>query len=140
MSSYEVKEDALYYKSMRLKSAQLVVEVKEAADYSYTDNKTGERKDNFEPAIVNIFHSPAKFPLQDKFKVCLKNRGELKEYIAMLVDFEQRFGDFLDQVQKPERKIEESMIYSSGDIEMRVIEHLLNRSVAECALIRKAVI
>jgi len=105
MANHEVREDVLYYKSMRLKSAQLVVEVKEAADYSYVDD-AGERVEQLEPARVSIFHSPAKWD-QDKFNVRLKNRAELKEYIAMLEDFEQKFGDLLDQVQTPERAKDE---------------------------------
>jgi len=88
MTKHETKEDVLYYKSMRMTSAQLVVEVRE--------------KTSYDPALVKIFHSPSKWE-QDKFHVQLKNRGELKDYIAMLIDFEQRFGDLLDQTQAPEK-------------------------------------
>lgn len=88
MSKHTTKEDTLYYKSMRLTNAQLVVEVKE--------------KTEFDPADVSIFHSPSKY--ENKFRIQLKNRQELREYIAMLQDFDYRFGNLLDEMQTPEKE------------------------------------
>jgi len=96
---HQTIENTLYSKRMFLKSSGLTVEVKEKADYSFT-NTDEERVENIKPAEVLIYHSPGKFN-QDRFSIRLKDRKALKEYIAMLVDFEKRFGDLLDKVQKP---------------------------------------
>jgi uncharacterized protein YajQ (UPF0234 family) len=106
MATYEVKEDTLYYKSMRLKSAQLVVEVREAADYSYTDSN-GKRIGQAEDAKVTIFHSAAKWD-QDKFHIQLKNRTELQEYISMLQEFDKKYGHLLDLVQNDSKAMAKS--------------------------------
>lgn len=90
MGKYQVKEDNRYYKSMRMESNALVVEVKEAHRHS---------ADTFDPACIRIFHSPSKW-VGDRFSVTLKNREELKEYITMLQDFDAKFGHLLDLVQE----------------------------------------
>lgn len=84
----EVKDDVMYYKSMRLKSNNLVITVKEKSEIA---RETGR---------IEIYHSPAKWE-GDRFMVILKNRAELKDYIAMLQDFDERFGDALDLIQAP---------------------------------------
>lgn len=86
---HTTKEDVKYYKSMTLTSNNLVISVKES---------TVE-----EPASISIFHSPSRFE-QDKFRIRLKDRKELQDYIDMLVDFSERFGELLDNVQKKEVK------------------------------------
>lgn len=99
MTKHTKREDVQYRKSMMLTSASLVVEVREKADYSHKD-ADGKQITNIDPAYVEIFHSPARFD-SDRFKVHLKNRQELKDYIEMLVDFEATFGTLLDDVQTP---------------------------------------
>ena len=93
---YTTKEDTLYYKSMRLTSSNLNVEVTEAHDYSYT-NRNNELKGKLSPATIKIFHSPSKYD-GDRFSVTLKDRQELNDYIGMLRDFEAKFGHLLDVV------------------------------------------
>ena len=87
------EESTQYYKSMRLLSTNLVVEVQE--------------KSNISPGDVRIYHSPRKWD-DDQFMVHLKDRQGLRDYIAMLQDFDETYGHLLDQIQaptKPEGKI-----------------------------------
>jgi hypothetical protein len=97
MSKIETNDKSLYYKRMTLVSASLTVEVKEKADYSYT-NSDGKKIKQIEHAYVRIFHSPSKFINKDVIE--LNTREELKDYIKMLQDFDSKYGHYLEEVQK----------------------------------------
>lgn len=86
-----------YKKRMVLQGTSLTAEIEEPMDYSYTD-LDGKRVKNIEPSCMYIYHSPAYFE-QDKFMVHIKNRTKLREYIAMLQDLDEKFGNILDDVE-----------------------------------------
>ncbi len=92
MSKHEKQDKQLFYKRMVLKSTNLVVEVKE--------------KSKWDIGEITIYHSPAKWD-GDKFMVHLKDRRDLQDYIVMLQDFDESYGDLLDLVKSSPRQQKE---------------------------------
>lgn len=85
---YDVQDRQQFYKRLVLKSTNLVVEVKEKSEW-----------DNGE---ITIYHSPRKWD-DSQFKVHLKDRQDLKDYITMLQDFDREYGGLLDMVEGNQR-------------------------------------
>lgn len=83
----EIRDETLYYKSIRLASTGIVVEVKE--------------KSPWDDGAISLFHSPARFD-QGHNCLLLRDRQDLKDYIAMLQDFDERFGEQLDDIKRSE--------------------------------------
>ena len=77
--SHTTKEDTLYYRSMTLTGKDLTIQL----------NELGKE--------ICIFHSPRRWN-DSNFQVHLTSRKDLQAYILMLQDFEQRYGDLLDDI------------------------------------------
>lgn len=88
-NTHDITDDVMYYKAVRLVSTGIVVRVDEKTPWS--------------DGAIEIFHSPSRFK-EGHRTIRLKDRQDLKDYITMLQDFDERFGEQLDEIKYLEKE------------------------------------